>query len=117
MYLIFKYAVTALLIVVISEVAKRSGKMGALIASLPMVTILTLIWLYVEKQPTEKLHAHAYYTFWYVIPTLPMFLLMPWLFDQGWTFWPNLAVNLVVTVVFFVLFALVLKNFGIDLLP
>jgi len=117
MFIFFKYAITALLVVVISEVAKKSGQIGALVASLPLVTVLTLIWLHVEKAPTEKLHAHAYYTFWYVVPTLPMFLLMPWLFDQGWSFWPNLLVNLVMTGLLILGFAWVLKNFGIHLLP
>ena len=117
MPIIVKYLITALLVVVISEVAKHSGKIGALIASLPLVTVLTLIWLYVDKAPTEKLHSHAYYTFWYVIPTLPMFLVMPWLFDQGWSFWPNLLVNIAMTLVLFAIFAAIMKNFGVDLLP
>jgi hypothetical protein len=63
LWLITKYAVTALLIVVISEVAKRSDRLGSLVAALPTVTVLTLIWLYVEKQPPEKISNHAWYTF------------------------------------------------------
>jgi len=117
MPVIAKYLITAFLIVVISEVSKHSGKLGALVASLPMVTVLTLIWLYIDKAPTEKLHAHAYYTFWYVIPTLPMFLVMPFLFDQGWSFWPNLLVNILMTMSLFAIFAYVMKNFGVNLLP
>jgi hypothetical protein len=72
-FLILKYAVTALVIVVVSEVAKRSDRAGALIASLPLVTVMAMIWLYVEKQPDAKIANHAYYTFWYVLPTMPMF--------------------------------------------
>lgn len=71
-YLIFKYLVTAGVVVLVSELAKRSDKLGGFIAALPMVTVLTLIWLYVEQQPASKISNHAYYTFWYVIPTLPM---------------------------------------------
>lgn len=86
-----KYAITALLVVLISEFAKRSDRLGALLASLPVVTLLTLVWLYVERQPSEKIANHAYYTFWYVIPTLPMFLLFPYLlpkigFGRIWQF-------------------------------
>jgi hypothetical protein len=73
-WIITKYAITALLVVLISEVAKRSDKLGALIAALPMVTVLAMIWLYLEGQPAEKISNHALYTFWYVLPTLPMFL-------------------------------------------
>lgn len=85
--IIAKYALTALIIVLVSEVAKRSDKVGALISSLPFVTILAMIWLYVEKQGSQKIGNHAYYTFWYVLPTLPMFLVMPWLMTKGVNFW------------------------------
>lgn len=79
-WLITKYLTTAFVVVLISELAKRSDRIGSLVASLPLVTLLTLIWLYLEKQPIEKLSNHAYYTFWYVVPTLPMFLAFPLLF-------------------------------------
>ena len=61
--LIAKYAVTAFVIVLVSEFAKRSDKLGALISSLPFVTILVMIWLYLEKQGSAKIGNHAYYTF------------------------------------------------------
>ena len=85
--LITKYAVTAFVIVLVSELAKRSDRLGALISSLPFVTIMVMVWLHLEKQGTEKLASHAFYTFWYVIPTIPMFLLLPWLLHKGTGFW------------------------------
>jgi hypothetical protein len=115
-YLMFKYAVTAGLVVLISELAKRSDKLGALMASLPLVTILTLIWLYVEHQPETKLSNHAYYTFWYVVPTLPMFLVFPWLLPR-WGFWPTLLSCLLLTVTVFFGFALAARRFGVELMP
>jgi hypothetical protein len=114
-WIIFKYAITAGLIVLISEVAKRSDKLGALIAALPMVTILAMIWLYVEKQPDEKIANHAWYTFWYVVPTLPMFLIFPALLSRI-GFWPTLAASALITVICFVLFAQVVKRFGVELM-
>ena len=78
-FIIYKYLITAFIIVFVSEIAKRSDKLGALISSLPLVTILIMIWLYIENQSIEKIANHAYYTFWYVIPTLPMFLIIPYL--------------------------------------
>ena len=86
-----------------------------MIAALPMVTVLTLIWLYLENQPVEKIANHAWYTFWYVIPTLPMFLVFPVLLPRI-GFWPALLVSVVITAVCFGLFALVLRRFGIELL-
>ena len=114
-WLITKYLITAALVVTISEVAKRSDKLGGLIASLPLVTFLALIWLYVEKQPDEKIANHAWYTFWYVVPTLPMFLTFPFLL-QRFGFWPTLGLSVLITLVCFALFALLLRPFGIDLL-
>lgn len=114
--LIAKYAVTALIVVVVSEVAKRSDRIGALIASLPLVTVLAMIWLHLEKQPTEKIANHAYYTFWYVLPTMPMFLLMPWMLRKGFGFWTTLGAGCGLTVVCFIVAALVLKRFGIGLM-
>jgi hypothetical protein len=116
-FLILKYAVTALVIVVVSEVAKRSDRAGALIASLPLVTVMAMIWLYVEKQPDAKIANHAYYTFWYVLPTMPMFLLMPWMMHRGVSFWLSLAAGCALTIGCFAIAAVVLKRFGIGLLP
>ena len=76
-FIIFKYFTTATLIVLISEVAKRYDRIGAIIAALPLVTLMTLLWMYAEKTPLEKISNHAYYTFWYVLPTLPMFYFFP----------------------------------------
>lgn len=114
-WIITKYLITAAVVVLISEVAKRSDKLGGLVAALPIVTILALIWLYVENQSTEKIANHAWYTFWYAVPTLPMFLAFPWLLPRI-GFWPTLAASVVITGVCFSLFALVVKRFGIELL-
>ena len=115
-WLAFKYLTTAALIVLISELAKRNDKVGAALAALPLVTVLTLVWLYVEKQPNEKLSNHASYTFWYVLPTLPMFLVFPWLLPRL-GFWLTLLASAVLTISCFLGLALVLRRFGVLLLP
>ncbi|MFN2361925.1 MAG: DUF3147 family protein [Marinobacter sp.] len=114
-WLITKYAITAALIVLISEVAKRSDKVGALIAALPTVTILAMIWMYVENQSGEKIANHAWYTFWYVLPTLPMFLMFPFLLPR-FGFWVSLAISAAVTIICFVTLAVIAKRFGVYLL-
>ena len=114
MPVIIKYLVTAAVVVLVSEIAKRSDQMGALIASLPLVTFMVLIWLHLENQPGEKISNHAYYTFWYVIPTLPMFLVFPWLMQQL-GFWPALGSCALLTAGLFVLWALVVRQWGINL--
>jgi hypothetical protein len=114
-YLIIKYFITAGLVVLVSELAKRSDKLGGLIAALPLVTVLALIWLHMEGQPTSKIANHAYYTFWYVLPTLPMFLIFPYLLNK-WGFVLSLFASVLITALIFFLFALALKPFGVDLL-
>src|SRR3954463_5343027 len=115
MFIVLKYALTAAIVVLVSEAAKRSDKLGAIISSLPTVTILTLIWLYVEKQPQTKIANHAYYTFWYVLPTLPMFLVFPATLPRI-GFWLSLAVAAVITFACFVVTALIMRRFGVSLL-
>ena len=114
-FLIAKYLLTAGVVVLVSEVAKRSDRLGAVIASLPLVTVLTLIWLQVEGQPAARISNHAWYTFWYVLPTLPMFLAFPWLMAR-FGFWLALAAAVLVTALCFVGFALVMRRYGVGLL-
>ena len=115
LWIITKYILTAAVVVAVSEAAKRSDKFGGFMAALPLITLLALVWLYVEKQPMEKIANHAWYTFWYVIPTLPMFLVFPALLSRL-GFWPTLGVCAVMTTLLFGLFALLVRRFGIELL-
>ncbi len=113
-WIISKYALTALVVVLVSELAKRSDKLGALLAALPLITLLSLIWLHLEQQSAEKIANHAWYTFWYVVPTLPMFLAFPLLLPRL-GFWPALLACVVISAVSFGVFALLVKRFGIQL--
>jgi uncharacterized membrane protein (GlpM family) len=114
-WIVTKYLVTAGVVVLVSELAKRSDKLGAFVAALPLVTLLALIWLHIERQPMHKIANHAWYTFWYVIPTLPMFLVFPALLSRL-GFWPALALGIVVTGLCFGVFAVVARHLGVDLL-
>jgi len=114
-WLVTKYLTTAAIVVIVSEAARRSDRLGGLIGALPLVTILALVWLYVEHQPQEKIANHAWYTFWYVVPTLPMFLAFPWLLPRL-GFWPTLAASAVISIVCFAVFAVLVRRFGIALL-
>jgi uncharacterized membrane protein (GlpM family) len=110
-----KYAVTAGLVVLISELAKRSDRVGAFIGALPWTTTLVMFWLYVEKQGSGKISNHAWYTFWYVLPTMPMFLLLPWLLQRGWGFPAAMGASMVLTVICFGVLGLGVRRFGIEL--
>lgn len=114
-FLLLKYGVTAAIVVLVSELAKRSDRLGSLVASLPIVTVLVLIWLHVEDQSQTKVANHAWYTFWYVLPTLPMFLAFPWLLGRL-TFWPALATSAAGTMLLFGIYAVALRRVGINLI-
>ncbi|GAB0174632.1 MAG: hypothetical protein HHAS10_05110 [Candidatus Altimarinota bacterium] len=116
LYLIFKYCITAGVIVAVSELAKASDKVGALIVSLPLITILTLIWIHIDGGGVAKEANHAYYTFWYVLPTLPMFLVFPTLLER-FGFWIALLLACLMTIAIFFPYTFFLKHFGINLLP
>ena len=115
-WLVSKYLITAALVVAVSEFAKRSDRLGGFVAALPLVTVLTLVWLHLERQPQAKIANHAWYTFWYVLPTLPMFLLFPWLLARL-GFWPALLASALLTCACFGLTAWAVRPLGIRLLP
>ncbi|RYG79937.1 MAG: DUF3147 family protein, partial [Alphaproteobacteria bacterium] len=97
-YLILKAVISAVLIVAASETAKRFPGTGALLASLPLVSVLGMIWLWRDKPDAQNMAAHAGATFWYVLPSLPMFLLIPSLLKRGIGFWPSLIAGCALTV-------------------
>ena len=114
-WIITKYLLTAGIVILVSELAKRSDKLGGLVAALPLVTVLTLVWLYLENQSMEKIANQAWYTFWYVLPTLPMFIAFPLLLPKL-GFWPTLICSILITMASFGGFVILLRRFGIELL-
>lgn len=114
-WIIFKYLTAAGVVVVVSEIAKHSDRLGAFIASLPLITVMVLMWMFVENQSTEKISNHAFYTFWYVLPSLPLLLIFPILL-KSFTFWPLLLISVSVTAVLFLLCAILVRWFGVELM-
>ena len=93
-YYLFKLFVSAGIIVAVSEVAKVNATLGALIKSLPLISLLAMLWLYIDTHDTVKVAELSTGTFWLVLPTLPMFLVLPALLKAGWTFYPALGVSI-----------------------
>jgi hypothetical protein len=101
LYLTIKAALSGVIIAIVSEVARKYPGFGALIASLPLVSILGMIWLWRDTGDTLRLADHAQATFWFVLPSLPMFLLVPLMLKRGVGFWPALAAGCVLTVLLY----------------
>jgi hypothetical protein len=101
LYLAIKAALSGVIIAIVSEVAKRYPGFGALIASLPLVSLLGMMWLWHDKPDTANMAAHVEATFWFVLPSLPMFLLIPWMMRTGIAFWTALAIGCAVTILLY----------------
>jgi len=114
-FLVFKFAVTAGLVVLVSEVAKLSPKYGGLIAAMPVTTILVLLWMHIEGNEPQKIATHVSYTLLYVLPTLPMFLVFPILIHK-WGFAATLAFCLLMTAGLVLLTDMAARQFGLRLL-
>ncbi len=112
-YYLIKIAITTVLIVLISEIAKRSTFMGALLASLPLVSVLAFIWLYHETHDLPRISALSINIFWLVLPSLALFIALPLLLRQGMHFYVALSISLAITVACYGLMVLALNYFGI----
>lgn len=114
-YLIIKAALSGVIIAIVSEVARRSPSAGALIVSLPLVSLLGILWLWHDTGDSERIAAHAQSTFWYVLPTLPMFLVLPILLRHGVGFWISLVACCALTFLLYLVTVWLLGKFGIAL--
>ncbi|MEK6807195.1 MAG: DUF3147 family protein [Pseudomonadota bacterium] len=112
-YLIFKFALSAALIVAVSELARRNSSAAALFASLPLVSVLAFVWLYLDTHDAEKIAALSGSVFWLVIPSLLLFLALPVLLRAGVSFWIALPVSCLLTAAGYLGMAVLLKRFGI----
>ncbi len=115
LYLVLKAVISGIVIAAVSEIAKRSPGFGALVASLPLVSVLGMIWLWRDKPDAANMAAHAGATFWYVLPSLPMFLLIPALLRNGVGFWVALALGCALTIGLYLLMAWAGPRFGLRL--
>lgn len=114
-FLAIKAAISGILIAAASELAKRYPGFGALIASLPLVSVLGMIWLWNAKPDAENMAAHSAATFWYVLPSLPMFLAIPVILRHGLPFWLALALGCLLTIALYTAMTFIGPRFGLRL--
>ena len=114
-YYITKLIITALLIVIISEISKRSSFIAAILASVPLVSVLAMIWLYIDTKDVEKVSSLATSVFWLVLPSLSLFIVLPMLLRNAVSFHISLSISLVIMITCYFLMIAVLGKFGIKL--
>jgi len=100
-YLFVKAALSGAIVAAVSEISKRYPGFGGLIASLPLVSVLGMIWLWRDTHDPVRMAAHARGTLWFVLPSLPMFWIIPALLDRGFGFWTALAIGCLVTILLY----------------
>jgi hypothetical protein len=110
-----KAALSGLIVATVATVAKRYPGFGALIASLPLVSVLGMIWLWHDKPDTANMAAHAQATFWFVLPSLPMFLLIPAMLRAGIPFWISLLAGCALTIALYLAMTWIGPRFGLRL--
>jgi len=114
-YFIIKCALSGIIIAVVSEDAKRSPAFGALIVSLPLVSLLAILWIWRDTGDAERIAGLAESTFWYILPSLPMFIVLPAMLRAGVGFWLSLGGSCALTIVLYLVTAWALAKFGINL--
>jgi len=115
LHALIKAALFGALILVVSETAKRNPAFAALIASLPLISILAVIWLWRDTGDTVRITDHLEATFFYVLASLPMFLAMPAMLRGGMAFWPSLSPSVLLTIALYAITVVIAARFGIRL--
>lgn len=113
--LVAKALLAGVMIAAIAELGRRLPAMAALVASLPLVSVLGMIFLWHAKPDAENMAVHAEATFWYVLPSLPMFLAIPAMLRSGVNFWVALVAGCVLTVALYLLMMNIGPRFGLRL--
>tara|TARA_B100000131_G_scaffold69244_1_gene65559 strand:- start:650 stop:961 length:312 start_codon:yes stop_codon:yes gene_type:complete len=103
------------LVVLISEVSKKSSIMGALFASIPIVSILGMIWLYIDTKDVSKISDLSIGIFWLVIPSLILFLILPLFLKQGMGFYSSIILSILITAAAYALMVVLLGFFNIKI--
>jgi hypothetical protein len=114
-FLAIKAVISGVLVTAVAEVAKRYPSAAGLLASLPLISVLAMIWLWRDKPDTGSMAAFSTATFWYILPSLPMFLLIPALLGRGFGFTQSLIAGCVVTMTLYALLTWAGPRLGLPL--
>ena len=114
-YYIIKVVLSAILIVAVSEASKKSSLIGGILASIPLVSVLAFIWLYIETKDIQKISQLSSSVFWLVIPSLSMFLILPYLLKLKLDFYLALIISIVVMVLCYYAMIFILAKFGVKI--
>jgi hypothetical protein len=115
LYYLLKLAVSAGVVVAVSEIAKRHSGFAALIAALPLTSLLAFVWLRLEAAPAERIAQLSFEIFWLVLPSLALFLVLPLLLRHGLGFWSSLGLAVGASLLCYLALLPLLRRFGVTL--
>ena len=115
LYYALKVGLSAIVIVAITEIAKRSTGFAALLAALPLTSLLAFMWMHFEGAESARIAEFSSQIFWLVLPSLILFLLLPLLIKHGFGFWLSLAISIVATIACYLSLLPLLRKFGVQL--
>jgi hypothetical protein len=115
MYYLIKILSSAVILVLVSEISKRSTLAGSILASLPLMSLLAIIWMYIDTRDLQKISELSGGIFWMVIPSLLFFILLPLLLRRQVNFWLALGISSALMISLYFLMIFVLRKFGIKL--
>ena len=111
-----KAILSGLIIALVSYVSEKLPTLGALIVSLPLISLLVIFWMWHDGVDTEKIALHSESTFWFALPSLPLFLLLPWMLRQGWAFGTSILLCCFLTIGLYLVIVVILRWMGMEIL-
>ena len=114
-FILSKYLITAFIIVAVSEIAKQNSFLGSILASIPLVSVLAITWLYLDTKDISRVIDLSNGILWFVIPSLTFFIILPVLLKYGISFYISLSFSIVATIISYYSLIKVLHKFGIEL--
>ena len=114
-YYVIKLIITVILIVLISEVARRSTLIGGILASVPLISVMAMIWLYIDTKDTNRIIVLSSNIFWLVLPSLALFLILPMLLRREFNFYSSMGIAILITIICYYIMIILLGRFGIKL--
>lgn len=115
MQFLIKTIVSALLIASIATVSKKLPTFGAIIASLPLTSILAMIWLYQDTKEVSKIIELSYSIFWIVIPSLIFFIVLPIFLKKQVNFYLSLLGSSIIMIISYYIYICILKYFKVNI--
>jgi hypothetical protein len=115
LYLIIKAALSGIIVAAVSEIARRYPGWGGLVASLPLTSLLAMLWLYRDTGDSERVAELSMGAFWFILPSLPMFAVLPALLRSGVGFWAGMALSVAGTLALYALMFWAAPKLGLKL--